>query len=238
MSVIETFIELTRTTVPHGFEHTLYPHIPNPIIDVFGNAKVVIGEKPTVMFTSHLDTYGGGDPEPVKVKFKKNLIKTNGSTILGADDKAGVAVMLEMIKHEIPGMYYFFVGEELGRLGSQFVATSDDFLKEGKHIKSVISFDRRGYGSVITHQAGYRTCSDRFATKVCEAMDQGGLKHLRIDEYGGRTDSYTFANVGNVINCTNISMGYFNAHTTEEYQDATYLKKVANAAISFDWQTL
>ena len=39
-------------------------------------------------------------------------------TILGADDKAGMVILLYMIEKKIPGLYYFFIGEEVGCIGS------------------------------------------------------------------------------------------------------------------------
>jgi hypothetical protein len=46
-----------------------------------------------------------------------NMISTDGTTTLGADDKAGVSVLIWMMKHNIPGLYYF-IGEEVGCIGS------------------------------------------------------------------------------------------------------------------------
>jgi hypothetical protein len=45
------------------------------------------------------------------------MISTDGTTTLGADD-TGVSVLIWMMKHNIPGLYYFFIGEEVGCIGS------------------------------------------------------------------------------------------------------------------------
>jgi hypothetical protein len=150
MDIKYTFIELVRTTIPHGYESSLLHLFPTYEIDPFGNIFIKVGDDlPSVLFTSHLDTFSKGEPETIKHKISKDFIKTNGKTILGADDKAGVTILLSMIENQIPGLYYFFVGEEIGRLGSRFAVESDEFKKYGKRIKNVISFDRKGYDSIM-----------------------------------------------------------------------------------------
>jgi len=47
-----------------------------------------------VAFFAHLDTVK--DTAKLKIKLSEDLITTDGSTILGADDKVGVAIMLEL----------------------------------------------------------------------------------------------------------------------------------------------
>jgi putative aminopeptidase FrvX len=238
MKVKETFLELVKTTVPHGYEHTVMNLIPNVKRDHFGNGYLQIGEeKPKMMFTSHLDTYSFGKPEKVNVKFSDNFIHTDGKTILGADDKAGVVVMLSMIEAQIPGLYYFFVGEEIGRLGSRYVAESFEFDDIGSKVSSVISFDRKGYNSVITHQSRKRTCQDDFAHRVCESLNESGLK-IDLDNGGSATDSLSFHGRPGIVNCTNISVGYFNAHHGEEKQDIEFLEMLCKASTSFDWNKL
>lgn len=239
IKVKETFLDLVKTTIPHGYEHTVMGLIPNVKRDHFGNGYLQIGdEKPKMMFTSHLDTYSFGKPEPVNIRYSGDFIHTDGSTVLGADDKAGVVVMLSMIEAQIPGLYYFFIGEEIGRLGSKYVAEDcTEFDKIGSDIKSIVSFDRRGYNSVITHQSGMRTCQDDFAYKVCESLNESGLM-IDLDDGGSATDSLSFHGRPGIVNCTNISVGYFNAHKGQEKQDIDFLEKLCKASTSFDWNTL
>ena len=47
----------------------------------------------TIYFTSHMDTVVPGNG--IKPSIKDGYIVTDGTTILGADDKAGLAAMLE-----------------------------------------------------------------------------------------------------------------------------------------------
>lgn len=235
MKAKDTFIELVRTTIPHGYESTLYHLFPKYEMDAFGNIFVKVGDgSPSVLFTSHLDTYSKGEPETIKHKVSKDFIKTNGKTILGADDKAGVTILLSMINAEIPGLYYFFSAEEIGRIGSRFALESDEFKKNSRKLKKVISFDRNGYDSIITHQCGKRTCSDQFAENLKSTLNQYGFR-MDLDITGGYTDSYTFVDYKNIENCTNISVGYFNHHTTSEKQDIAFLESLCKASCEIDW---
>src|SRR5690606_18639222 len=50
----------------------------------------------TIYFTSHMDTVVPG--KGIKPSIKDGYIVTDGTTILGADDKAGLAAMFEAIR--------------------------------------------------------------------------------------------------------------------------------------------
>ena len=161
MNIKDTFLKLTRRTYPHGTEQEIFNLLPSLEKDEFGNLYKKIGEKTSVMFTSHLDT-ASSTVSVVNHIIEGNIIKTDGKSILGADDKAGVTIMLYMMENNIPGLYYFFLGEERGCIGSKKVADRHK-TKKVDGISKVISFDRRGTDSIITYQSGSRCCSDNFA---------------------------------------------------------------------------
>ncbi len=78
----------------------------------------------SIYFTSHMDTVVPG--HNVKPKVEDGYVVTDGTTILGADDKAGIAAMLEAIRllkdKEIEhGTVQFIitVGEESGLVGAK-----------------------------------------------------------------------------------------------------------------------
>lgn len=235
MKIKDTFLELVKTTIPHGYESKIYPLLPKHKLDAFGNAFIHIGDsKPKTLFTAHLDTFSRGEPKDIVHKISGNIIKTNGKTILGADDKAGVALLISMIEAEVPGLYYFFSAEEIGRFGSRFAVDSEEFNNIGSRIKNVISFDRKGYNSIITHQSKIRTCEDEFATKLSTAFNKRGFK-MNLDKTGMYTDSFSFVGHKNIMNCTNISVGYFNPHNKTENQDIEFLDNLSKACIDMDW---
>lgn len=240
MKIKKTFLKLTKQTYPHGTEYELfdrlYDRVPDLQQDDFGNLFLEIGDGSSdVMFASHLDTATSAYTK-VNHVIEDNIIKTDGKSILGADDKAGVTIMLYMIKHNIPGLYYFFLGEEVGCLGSRDVAGKH---KEEKlaHINKVISFDRRGLDSVITYQSSTRCCSDAFATALGEQLNmvENSFKY-KNDPTGVYTDSAVFTKI--YPECTNLSVGYYSEHTMSERQDIEHLEKLAKACLLVDWTSL
>ena len=100
MRITKKFLALTRLTYPHGKERGLLQQLPEGYQeDGMGNYYIQIGDTNT-MFTCHLDT---ADRVQTSVKhvFDGTIIRTDGSSILGADDKAGMTVMLYMIKNKV-----------------------------------------------------------------------------------------------------------------------------------------
>jgi len=199
--------------------------------DEFGNLSVKIGDS-DVMFTSHLDTATSALSSVFHV-FDGDIIKTDGKSILGADDKAGVTIMLHMIEKEIPGLYYFFLGEEVGCLGSKEVAKEQKINKiDG--INKVISFDRRGTTSVITYQSSRRCASDEFGKALSKELNRvDETFKYQTDDTGVLTDSVQFVSI--YPECTNISVGYQSEHTFSESQDIAHLEKLAIACTKVDW---
>jgi hypothetical protein len=160
---------------------------------------------------------------------------SDGTTILGADDKAGVSVMMYMMAHNVPGVYYFFLGEERGGIGSNKVASVFESIEHLKGVKRCISFDRRNYYSVITQQLGRECCSDEFATELAKELNKSGLK-ISLDPTGIYTDSAQFTGI--YSECTNISVGYQNEHTKYESQDITHLIRLCEVVKKIDWDSI
>jgi hypothetical protein len=232
----EVFIELTKNTYPHGSENIIADKMfklglfPEGIdMDEHGNYFCKIGESRTI-FASHLDTVSKVH-EPVNHVLDGFMIKTDGTTTLGADDKAGVTILTWMMKNKIPGLYYFFIGEECGCIGSSAAAKSGDF----KDYDRIISFDRRATTSIITHQSWSRCCSDEFADAFCNELNKSGLSYVK-DDGGVYTDSAEFVDI--IPECTNVSVGYYKEHTFNESQDIEHLVKLANACLKVDWENL
>jgi len=236
--ILNTFLKLTSMTYPYGYEDALAMQMikcglfPKDIKkDAHGNYYRQIGDSRTI-FASHLDTVSR---EHVKVThvFEGDMIKTDGTTTLGADDKAGVTIMLWMMKNNVPGMYYFFIGEEVGCIGSGNAAKSVSDFK-GKYDR-IISFDRRGTESVITHQSWSRCCSSEFGDALAAELGKSGLPYKK-DDGGVYTDSAEFVDI--IPECTNISVGYYKEHTTSESQDIKHLQRLAEACLKVEWESL
>ena len=237
--IFETFIRLTSRTYPYGTEDELVSDMIEQGIfpsdlqkDTHGNYFYKIGESRTI-FASHLDTVSK-EATSVIHTLDGDIIGTDGKTTLGADDKAGVTVMLHLIKNKIPGLYYFFIGEEVGCIGSGLASSMSIQDFKGKYDR-ILSFDRRGTDSVITYQSSTRCCSDAFADALARQLNLSGMKY-RKDEGGVYTDSAEFTDI--IPECTNISVGYYKEHTVNETQDIKHLEDLAMACLLVDWESL
>ena len=190
--------------------------------DKNGNYTLVMGKDPKVAYTAHYDTVhktGGLQ----RVIAKEGIVTSEGNECLGADCTSGIYLILEMIKIGIDGVYCIFADEEIGCVGS--TAMAED-LKRSLDMnlyhplascEIMISFDRMGDNSIITHQSGYRTASDEFAKSLSAELEMGHIP----DNTGSYTDSNEFASI--IPECTNLSVGYIGQHTANEDQDFNYL---------------
>lgn len=237
MRIRRKFLQLTKWTYPYGTEFTMESYLPKGFKkDENENYYIVVGDNPTTMFACHLDTSCSNQEKVTHVQ-DEQFIRTNRTTILGADDKAGMTVVLYMIEKKIPGIYYFFIGEEVGCVGSGELADQWVELEMFNNITKIISFDRRGTDSIITHQLFGRCCSDEFAGELAKRLNGTGqgLK-MEADNTGIMTDSAKFVDL--VPECTNISVGYYKEHTVDEHQDIEFLQRLCRAVVSIDWETL
>lgn len=236
----ELFLNLTKKTMPGGNERLIEPYLPKGWKkDFHGNYFIKVGDNTSVMFTCHADTADYGQSKDVVHVEKGEFIETDGKTILGADDKAGAAVLIYMIEKKIPGLYYFFLNEERGCVGSRALNTylaSHMEEEPYKGINKVIAFDRRDYDSVITFQVGERCCSEDFANELAKRLNESGGFKYKTDPTGSVTDSHQVAT--KFPECTNLSVGYDRQHTNGEKQNIVFLQKLADTACKIDWETL
>ncbi|MCS7149571.1 MAG: M20/M25/M40 family metallo-hydrolase [Caldimicrobium sp.] len=99
-------------------EHT-GSEVGNLIVKIPGKKEV-----PPLLLCAHLDTVG--PCEGIEVIEEEDLLRSNGKTILGADDKAGIAVLVELAKalkensfSHAPLEIVFTTCEEIGLLGAK-----------------------------------------------------------------------------------------------------------------------
>jgi len=232
----DTFLKLTEYTIPFEQEYKLEKYLPIGYKkDSIGNYFIQIGESET-LFTTHLDTYSK-DYKKVNHVIDGDIVKTDGTTILGGDNKLGMTILLYMIKNNVPGTYYFFCGEEPilsgGLYGSQNALESD--LEFFKKFKRAIAFDRKQMGSVVTRQRARYCCSNDFAIALSDKLSSNGVPS-KPDPNAYYTDTATFMDV--IEECTNISAGGWDEHYKTEWVDLSYTRKVAEAAIKIDWENL
>ena len=201
--------------------------------DEHGNYVLQVGDKPHLCFTAHHDTVHkqGGIQKLVVTNDVVTVADSKVSNCLGADCTSGIYVILSMIEAGIEGTYVIHAAEESGCVGSTEMIR--DYPMWLTYTKAVISFDRYGDKSVITHQMGFRTASDAFANSFADALN---MPQLQPDSGGSYTDSNEYAEI--VPECTNISVGYYGQHSVSESQDLTYLDKLVFALENADWSKL
>jgi|694.fasta_scaffold120027_4 hypothetical protein len=205
--------------------------------DMAGNYTYNIGDSP-IMWSCHTDTVHRTDKssdgkQPVYMS-STGMLHTAGSNCLGADDGAGMALMLAMIQKRIPGRYVFHRGEECGGIGSSHIAEMRP--KWLDKMQACIAFDRYGYSDIITHQGG-RTASEAFALSLAQCLNaaQAGFSY-KPSRHGIFTDSANYSHL--VPECTNVSVGYHGHHGAGETQDIRHLDNLLSAILAADFSKL
>ena len=220
----------------------------NYLIDVSKDDKLG-----NVLYVAHYDTvdrdtgytetrYGHGTPTTYTqnqatkkkvsiregVAFINELLPENKSVAcLGADDGAGLAVMLNLLATGTIGGYCFTTGEEVGGVGaSDVLDQAESFLKQYSYS---IEIDRRGETDMVYEQSVGECASKDFAQWLCDSLNMG---HKPSDK-GSYTDVATFAEV--IPENINIASGYINAHSADEQVSLPYLDNLAKALKGLDW---
>lgn len=145
--------------------------------NIVANFKGTVTGVPTVMLTAHMDCV-----EPcanIKPGLRDGVIRSDGTTILGADDKAGVVAILETLRclkeHDIPHgdlQIVFTVAEEGGVNGSRCLDTS--LL----HADLGYTLDTHGHAGVAAFKAPGK---NQLEVRIC-----GKAAHAGIDPDAGR----------------------------------------------------
>lgn len=201
----------------------------NPFKDEFGNYHKIIGNTP-ILWSCHTDTVHKGEGTHQLFWVNDRLVAgEEHPCVLGADDGAGMWLMLKMIQRKVPGIYVFHREEEIGGRGSSFIAkTRRPFLALAK---CAIALDRRGVDSVVTFQ-GTRCCSDEFAQSLADQL--GG--EFKPDPTGMFTDTANYTD--DIGECTNISVGYYAQHSTSESLDVEFLQSLLEKLTTLDFSKL
>lgn len=199
--------------------------------DPKGNYWKRVGDHPRVMWSCHTDTVHSKRQAEAKAtqkvrRSKKGIIyRADGKDVLGADDGAGCWLAREMILAKVPGLYIFHAGEEIGGVGSSYIAKHMKDNLTG--IEMAIALDRADCTDVITHQGGQRCCSDKFADALADQLTMLTGYVYKPDSTGTFTDTANYVDI--VPECTNLSIGYAAAHSHNENLDGEFLKVLCDA---------
>jgi hypothetical protein len=171
-----------------------------------------------MMFAAHLD---------VKRKFSPmdRLIEKNGTVtrekgILGADDRAGVAIILNLLK-EVgnirtipPFKFVFTVGEEQGQYGAE--AIDPEFFED---VSFGISLDRKNCKDIVYRSNSQEYSTLEFAEGVARVSSRIFSKENAFIPCQGGVSDLSVWSEKDARPCVNLSVGYFDEHTDDERLD-------------------
>ncbi len=211
-SLIQTFIDVVKIDSPTGEEKQMAQYLVTYLrkyadvvkTDSYGNVYArVNGVKDGLFFAAHMDTVEPG--RGIKPVIKSGYITSDGSTILGADNKLAIACILETVRQikeqHIPHMtleLLFTRSEEVNNYGA--INFNYSFLKS----KKGYCFDRSApVGTIITGSPYY----ERFDLKVIGREAHASKPFAAINALAifneilnkitlGRIDSDTIQNIG------------------------------------------
>jgi tripeptide aminopeptidase len=198
-------------------------------------------ESDPLLFCAHIDTVRPGNG--IRPEIQEGRIVSAGETILGADDKSGVAEIIFGIKEVIssgeaypPLEVLFTVCEEIGLLGARY------FDKSRLKSKLGYAFDSEAIGEFMTGAPSQNTIKIKVFGKEAHAgvEPEKGINAIRVAAEAiaaipmGRIDFETTANVG-VINggmATNIVPNLVELKGEARSHNPQKLEQVTNDIIS------
>ncbi|MEH6948837.1 M20/M25/M40 family metallo-hydrolase [Bacillus sp. JJ634] len=200
----------------------LTPYVDYISVDRHGNLLAEktykSGNGPTILLNAHLDIVD--ELEPNRMIIKEGHIWSSSKGILGADDRAGVAVLLHIAEQLASSSFngkvkfIFTVEEECGLVGARQI---DDYFLWGTDAAIVV--DRRNKGDIVISCGGYMPFCDKaygaFFENVAKAEELNGWRCTN----GGSSDTRIWAEHG--IQSVNLSVGYGNEHTEDEFLDVS-----------------
>ncbi len=210
--MINQFMEMVRIDSESGNEQEFIKYLKNEFdniggkstIDNYGNLLVKFNEKgcdkkESIMFSCHADTVQPGKGiEPI---LEKGVIKSKGNTILGADDKAGIAELLQALREAKiypPIEVAITRQEEVGLLGvKEFdyskVKSKKGFLLDNDVLDTII-IGGPSYFAIDVKIKGKSAHAGMEPEKGINAIQAAAFAISKLNL--GRIDEETTANVG------------------------------------------
>ena len=170
------------------------------------------------LITAHFDTINGNiGIEPKHLKIDKDILsleKNSPYYCLGADDRAGLAIIYKLME-KCPNDYHFvlFGQEETGGVGSSTFVDVEYLLDLNLDVSLNIGIDRRGTYHFVDY--GYKN------SEISNFLNMFGFDKER----GSFSDISTLAEV-NGMACVNFATGYNLEHTKNETMDCNYAKEL------------
>nr|NJM00914.1 M20/M25/M40 family metallo-hydrolase [Desulfobacula sp.] len=195
---------------------------------------------PPLFLSGHMDTVGPG--EGIRVRFDNGVFRSEGTTILGSDDKSALAIILEVMETVLenkidypPVEVIFTVCEEIGLLGAKHF---DYSLMESKFGYILDSTDTEG---IVTRAPAANKIRVRIHGKAAHAgaAPEKGVNAILIAARAisklqlGRLDPETTCNIGTIKGgvATNIVPELVEIHGEARSHDVEKLKAVTRTMI-------
>jgi len=144
-----------------------------------------------------------------KDKDKKNQVS------LGADDKNGIWVILELLKQKKKFNFILTHGEEIGGIGSNQIIESKELTDFISSCPYGLIIDRRNASDII----GYKN-------KYCLALDDRLEQFAEQNNFAYKTTGGLFSDAdrfSRFTECVNLSCGYYEPHSSTEYTNLNEL---------------
>lgn len=164
-----------------------------------------IGDIP-ITLVAHVDTAFKERPEDIFYDRVKNVLWSPQG--LGADDRAGVFAIINIVKSGLRPHIIFTTGEEMGGLGARVLTYIEP--KPFAEMKYIIQLDRRGKDDCVFYE-----CDN---VKFIEYIKSFGFH----EEYGSFSDISELCPTWKVAG-VNLSIGYKNEHSLIEILYIDYL---------------
>jgi putative aminopeptidase FrvX len=177
-------------------------------VDDFGNIIVEKGDAPLkACVCSHLDTVH--DYSPLFELIIDGVQISATPVGVGGDDKCGIYACIELLKHCDNLKAIFFSREEIGCIGS-----SNIDLRHFDNCKCLIGIDRKNSHDLITYRSS-RTVSDKCINDIATPI----LNYGYVETKGFGTDVFKIQSrlFPETLSAINVSCGYYNPHTNDEY---------------------
>ena len=212
--LVQTFLDLVRIDSPSNFEAEIGQHLQARLdalgmeteMDAIGNliGRTAAGSGDWLLLSTHMDTVG--TDRGITPVIRDGVITSDGTTILGADDKSGVAAVLEVLTvlqerglPHPPLEVVISVGEELGLYGARHLDISRLHARYGIVLDS---------GGPIGHMVVSAPSQDNMRFTVhgvsahAGAEPEKGVNAIRVAAEAiaampmGRIDAETTCNIG------------------------------------------
>ena len=215
---IEQFFQLKQPQLMKAMKHYLNMKYENVISTK--EYLIAVGEIP-VALVAHLDTVFKEPPHDIFYDRVKNVMWSPDG--LGADDRAGVYAIVQILKSGLRPTVIFTTDEELGCLGAETLA--EQVKTPPADLKYIIQLDRRGSNDCV-----FYSCDNPEFDAYVESF---GF----VTNFGSFSDISTICPAWKIAG-VNLSIGYYDEHSVSEtlyvgqmYDTIRKVKHMLEAAI-------